>query len=298
MGSASRPAWSGAAAACIGVLVAGSPSPSASAAQDAGDAGARLIGIQLNDVAPDAALFALFSQAGAKYRLLPDVALGDARVTMNFEGVPFSTALASLLRTVRGPSGQMLTSRIEDGMYVIAYGPRRPGPKKITLDVKDQDVRTVLETSFKAIGEAVEVDKDVKGTVTISLRDEPLLETGLQKIVRAVKGPVDVTFRQEKGRYQILNMSDPRVQADVNKEKVSDSFQKSDLRAALKLLFQSVGSNYALDASVRGVVTLDLRQTPFREALEKLLKASPTPLYWRLENCVYYLLPIPAKPAK
>lgn len=87
-----------------------------------------------------------------------------------------------------------------------------------------------------------------------------------------------------------------RAQAvdDVSNKKVTLNLENADIRSALKLLFDTVGLNFALDSNVRGAVTVSLNDTPFRTALESILRSSSMiPLTYRVEGGVYNISPKP-----
>src|SRR3989442_207990 len=74
-------------------------------------------------------------------------------------------------------------------------------------------------------------------------------------------------------------------------KRVTLNLEDADLRYALKLLFNSVGANFTLDAFAQGTVTVALRDVPFKTALESLLRSTSTqnPLTYRVEDGVYYI---------
>ena len=76
-------------------------------------------------------------------------------------------------------------------------------------------------------------------------------------------------------------------------KRTSLKVDSADLRAALKMLFDSAGLNYSLEQSVRGTVTVSLYKIPFRTALESLLRSteSAAPLTYRIEDGVYHISP-------
>src|SRR5437870_5752019 len=87
-----------------------------------------------------------------------------------------------------------------------------------------------------------------------------------------------------------------RAQTDPIGSKLTDkrvtlNLENADLRYALKLLFNSVGANFTLDAFAQGTVTVALRDVPFKTALESLLRSTSTqnPLTYRVEDGVYYI---------
>lgn len=263
--------------------------------QGVDDTGKRKVSLSIENLLLGEALQVLFHQAGGvKYRVNRDIDLTSAHLSLGMSEVSLEVALNALLRAGRA-SGQRLTYTVEDGVYTITRDERATAAQRsgVSITVTDTDLREVLENVFRQAGVKCEIDKAVKGTVTVSLQNVPLLDTGLSRIVRAARSDVPLTFRAEKGTYQVLTVTDPRVQADVNTEPCTQKFSGIDLREALKTLFTSVKANYVLDQAVRGKVTCDLQKAPFRSALEQLLSNSETPLTWRIENRVYVVLPSP-----
>src|SRR5512142_2989623 len=59
---------------------------------------------------------------------------------------------------------------------------------------------------------------------------------------------------------------------DVSNKRVTLTLENADIRYALKMLFQNVGVNYALDPAVQGTVTVTLNDVPFRTALDTIIK--------------------------
>jgi hypothetical protein len=80
---------------------------------------------------------------------------------------------------------------------------------------------------------------------------------------------------------------------DINSKKVTLELDNADIRYALKLLFNTTGASYTIEQTVRGVVSVSLKDVGFRTALENLLRAtgSDTPLTYRLEDGVYNITP-------
>src|SRR5579884_278262 len=74
----------------------------------------------------------------------------------------------------------------------------------------------------------------------------------------------------------------------LENKKVSLQIEDGRLTQAIKLLMESVGANYTLDARLQGaVVTASLTHVPLRTALETLLKASSIPATYRMEDNIY-----------
>ena len=80
----------------------------------------------------------------------------------------------------------------------------------------------------------------------------------------------------------------------ISNKPVNLDLESADLYYGLKLLFQQIKANFTLDNSLKGIpVTVHLKDTPFRVALETLLKnsASGSTLTYRFENGIYSIVP-------
>ena len=78
----------------------------------------------------------------------------------------------------------------------------------------------------------------------------------------------------------------------ISNQKVDVTVESADLYYTLKLLFSQIKANFTLDTSLRGIsVTASLKKTPFRTALETILKSAPIPLTYRFENNIYSIVP-------
>src|SRR5689334_6363051 len=62
--------------------------------------------------------------------------------------------------------------------------------------------------------------------------------------------------------------------SEISKKHVDLNMENADIRLALKTLFKSVGANYSIAPEVKGTVTTDLKDVPFKTALETLLKSA------------------------
>lgn len=76
---------------------------------------------------------------------------------------------------------------------------------------------------------------------------------------------------------------------DISQRPVTLDLQDADIRAALKLLFNSVGANYSIDSSIQGTITVKLTNTPFEVALRTIL--GQLKLTFRVEGGVYNIIP-------
>src|SRR5579871_5526825 len=75
-------------------------------------------------------------------------------------------------------------------------------------------------------------------------------------------------------------------------KKIDLDLESTNLFYALKLLFSQVKADFTIDESLKALtVTAHLTQVPFRVALDTLLKATGTPLTYKLENGIYSVVP-------
>ncbi len=86
--------------------------------------------------------------------------------------------------------------------------------------------------------------------------------------------------------------TDNSTVSQIPNKKVSLTVESADLFYALKLLFAQINAQYVLDSSLRGqLVTVTLKDQPFRIALETLLKSANLPLTYTFENNIYSIIP-------
>ncbi len=73
-----------------------------------------------------------------------------------------------------------------------------------------------------------------------------------------------------------------------------------DIRYALKAVFRGAGQNYVLDQNVMGIVSVEIKDVTFIDALEAILKAAKTvvPVRYRIEERVHKFEGAPAAPNK
>lgn len=74
-------------------------------------------------------------------------------------------------------------------------------------------------------------------------------------------------------------------------QKVSLDLQNAPIREALEKLFRQTKSDFSLDNSVQGYVTLKITDQPLESALRLLLSRSAVPLTYTKESGVYFIKP-------
>ncbi|MEI6512389.1 MAG: hypothetical protein WCO51_03840 [bacterium] len=76
--------------------------------------------------------------------------------------------------------------------------------------------------------------------------------------------------------------------SDIASKPVSLDLDQADVRAALKLLFGSVGANYSVDPSVQGFITIKLKDIAFEWALRSVL--GQVKATFRVEGGIYLVV--------
>jgi type IV pilus assembly protein PilQ len=127
------------------------------------------------------------------------------------------------------------------------------------LDVKDKDLNEILASISKRVGVNIIADPEVKETVTIQLDKVEWRDS------------LDVIARQTHCR--IVQVSD-RLIRFTQPPSISMEFQDADIKIVLELLAKQSGANIVIASDIQGKVSLSLREVPWREALETIVKTS------------------------
>ena len=77
---------------------------------------------------------------------------------------------------------------------------------------------------------------------------------------------------------------------------VSLDFQQADLRAVLRVFAEISGLNIVIDPAVRGTVDVALRDVPWDQALDIILRANK--LGYIVDGTVVRIAPLPRSPTK
>lgn len=152
--------------------------------------------LSLSDATIRDALKALFTQIEVNRCIVFDTA-ARGLLTFTVKDVPFEGALVSILRSSRraryayGDTGSMLTIAPENGPVDRAI-------LRISLGVKDVDVRYVIKSLMQSIRANYTMDQNVSGKVTLAFDYLPF-DLALEKALRASKAPL--TFDVDAGTY-------------------------------------------------------------------------------------------------
>ncbi len=146
------------------------------------------------------------------------------------------------------------------GGGVTAARPRRTDTLDyITIDVRDKDVREVVSDVGRQVDVNIVVDPNVQETVTISL-DAVEWRVALELIARET----ECTIVYETPR--LIRLTQP--------PQISIEFQDADLKVVLELLAKQSGANIVISEDVEGKVSVALREVPWREALDTIVKTA------------------------
>lgn len=129
----------------------------------------------------------------------------------------------------------------------------------ITIDVRDKDLREVLTDIGRQVDVNIVVDPNVQETVSLSL-DAVEWREALELIARES----ECTIVQET----------PRLIRFTQPPQISIEFQDADLKVVLELLAKQSGANIVISEDVEGKVSLALREVPWREALDTIVKTA------------------------
>lgn len=129
----------------------------------------------------------------------------------------------------------------------------------ITLDVRDKDIHEIVAYIREQTGANIVVDPDISTKVTVTLTDVPWLEA-LQVIAEQAK--CEVT----KVSDIIWKVSQPPV--------VSIEFQDADVRKVINTIATVANVNIVYSEDIVGKVNLRLKDVPWREALEAIVKTT------------------------
>ncbi len=129
----------------------------------------------------------------------------------------------------------------------------------IWLDVKDKDLHEILSSISKRVDVNIIADPEVKEKVTIQL-DRVEWRNALKVIARQTN-------------CKIIEDSD-RLIRFTQPPAISMEFQDADIKIVLELLAKQAGANIVMNSDVQGKVSLSLREVPWREALDTIVKTA------------------------
>lgn len=141
-----------------------------------------------------------------------------------------------------------------DGVSAEAESERS---SRLTLRLKDRDLREVVASISKKANANVIMDPSIEATVTIDLQDVPwrqalkLVAEQARCIVTEVEGGV-------------LKVENP--------PKTTFSFENTDIQKVVDTIAKISGANIVVAPEVKGSITVRLKNIPWRDALEAVVK--------------------------
>ena len=130
---------------------------------------------------------------------------------------------------------------------------------EIRLDFRDRDLTAVLQYISRRVGVNIIPDPGIEEKVTIRLENMDWREA-LQAIARQTH----CTIIEESSNY--IRFTQP--------PSISMEFQEADIRVVLELLAKQAGANIVISEDVTGKISLSLRDVPWRDALDTIVKTN------------------------
>lgn len=168
--------------------------------------------------------------------------------------------LALLAFALSLPAVDPLLAQGEDEPLVSEGRPRRTDTLEyITIDVREKELREVLQGIGRQVDINIVADPEVNEKVSVSL-DNIEWRQALQVIARQTS-------------CKIIYDS-PRLIRFSQPPSISIEFQDADLKVVLDLLAKQSGANIVIAEDVEGKVSLSLRDVPWRDALDEIVKTA------------------------
>ena len=155
------------------------------------------------------------------------------------------------------PDGDIQPYLIPDSMDGASAEPADTG--RINLDVKDKDLSEILQFISRKVGVNVIADPEVKETVTIRFENMDWRDA-----IDAIARQTHCKIIQESENY--IRFTQPPT--------ISMEFQNADIRVVLELLAKQSGANIVISSEVKGTVSLSLRDVPWQDALDTIVKTN------------------------
>ena len=129
---------------------------------------------------------------------------GEFKVSLTPSRYTVGEAVERLMHS--NPNMGRIGQDYRGGVYLVGAGVRGPEspPKgqRFWAEFKDTDLRWALAGMFNASGESFTMDKNVMGTVTVSIK-EASIDQALTAILKAAKSDTPITFRLENKVYRL-----------------------------------------------------------------------------------------------
>jgi len=171
-------------------------------------------------------------------------------------------------------------------MEVEALPKRKPAPKRISLDVQDADIETVLRTFSEFTGRNFIIDEKVEGRVSVSLKNVPWVEAlkailDSQGLAYVEQGGIIRVGEKEKLRKEILDAAAADRKSEellpLETEVIPLSFAKA---AEMKTTMSSMTSkrgHIEVDERTNSLIVTDIRSnlTKLKDLVKMLDGTTP-----------------------
>lgn len=142
--------------------------------------------------------------------------------------------------------------------------------QKLSIDVKDTDIRDVIRMISKGYDINILLDQDISGNVTLHLVDVPIME-GL----RSIAALNDLEVIQDGSVYHIKNArAEQKSLIRYSNRKLTIDVQNVDVREFLKELSSKTAVSIVPDAKVEGSISGKLYQVDLDDGLRALLEGN------------------------
>ncbi|MFN9707502.1 MAG: hypothetical protein ACK595_22140 [Planctomycetota bacterium] len=128
---------------------------------------------------------------------------------------------------------------------------------RLTLRLKDRDLREVVASIRKKANANIIIDPSIEATVTIDLQDVPW-----RSALTLVAEPARCIVTEAEGG--VLKVENP--------PKTTFSFENTDIQKVVDTIAKISGANIAVAPEVKGTITVRLKNIPWRDALESVVK--------------------------
>ncbi|HSF41007.1 MAG TPA: hypothetical protein VLT87_14520 [Thermoanaerobaculia bacterium] len=148
-----------------------------------------------------------------------------------------------------------------------ALGAGNPLDERVSLNLENASTRDTFNALSQMVGaDAVQVDPGVTGRVTVTLQN-----VRVRTLLDAVCESIGCRWELEDRKLRVTSTS-PDKPAPVIREALDSAIdlkvKEADARELLKTFGQILGAEVSLDPAITGKVSLELENTPVRQALD------------------------------
>lgn len=175
------------------------------------------------------------------------------------------------------------------------FNPDKTPP--VSMDFEDTPVRKALAQFFRKTKADFTLDNSVTGMVTLRFTEQPF-ENALRLILRS--GTVPLTYTRENGVYKITAGKLPTEagqaiatpgentpEPNTPLLPITLELRDTPIRDALTQMFNTAKVSYSIDPAVSGFVSIKVTELPFEDALRLVLRSATLPLTYTRESGVF-----------